>query len=57
MRSSFPSMMVDHMSGDEVTKHLGRQMSLHNEKHKEPEPEVDEVNRSISFSDVSNDLY
>lgn len=37
MQSTFPSMMVDYMSGDELSKHLGRQMSIHNEKYKEPE--------------------
>ena len=31
------------MSGDELSQHLGRQVSVHNEKYKEPEPEVDEV--------------
>ena len=41
------------MSGDELSKHLGRQMSLHDEKYKDPEPDVDEVNQNISFTDVN----
>ena len=36
-------MMMDYMSGDELSKHLGRQMSLHNEKYKEPELDREEV--------------
>ena len=33
------------MSGEELSKHLGRQMSIHKEKYKEPdfEEELDEV--------------
>lgn len=42
LQSSFPSMMAKTMSGDELSQHLGRQVSVHNEKYKEPEPEVDE---------------
>ena len=35
----------DYMSDEELSKHLGRQMSLHTEKYKEPnfEEELDEV--------------
>ncbi|KAJ7388443.1 hypothetical protein OS493_037605 [Desmophyllum pertusum] len=43
LQSTFPSMMVDYMSGDELSKHLGRQMSIHDEKYKEPEEELDEA--------------
>lgn len=45
MQSTFPSMMEDYMSGEELSKHLGRQMSIHKEKYKEPdfEGELDEV--------------
>lgn len=45
MQSTFPSMMEDYMSGEELSKHLGRQMSIHKEKYKEPdfEEELDEV--------------
>lgn len=33
------------MSGEELSKHLGRQMSIHTERYKEPdfEEELDEV--------------
>lgn len=44
------------MSGDELSKHLGRQMSLHDEKYKGPEPDVDEVNQTVSFTDVSKQI-
>lgn len=43
LQSSFASMMVDYMSGDELSKHLRRQMSLQNEKNKEPEPVSEEA--------------
>jgi len=38
-------MMEDYMSGEELSKHLGRQMSIHTERYKEPdfEEELDEV--------------
>ena len=51
LQSTFPSMMVDYMSGDELSKHLGRQMSIHNEKYKEPErdEELEEVNKPFIF--------
>lgn len=39
LQSTFPSMMGDYMSGEELSKHLGRQMSIHNEKYKEPDSE------------------
>ena len=37
------------MSGDELSKHLGRQMSFQNEKYKDHEPEVIEVKISRFF--------
>ena len=45
LQSTFPPMMEDYMSGEELSKHLGRQMSIHTEKCKEPsfEGELDEV--------------
>ncbi|KAL9969156.1 hypothetical protein ACROYT_G021333 [Oculina patagonica] len=39
LQSTFPSMMEDYMSGEELSKHLGRQMSIHNEKYKEGDSE------------------
>ena len=42
-------MMVDYISGDELSKHLGRQMSFQNEKYKDHEPEVIEVKISRFF--------
>ena len=45
LQSTFPPMMEDYMSGEELSKHLGRQMSIHTEKYKEPkfDGELDEV--------------
>ena len=45
LQSTFPSMMEDYMSGEELSKHLGRQISIHTERYKEPnfEEELDEV--------------
>lgn len=45
LQSTFPPMIVDYMSSDDLSKHLDRQMSIHAEKYREPEQdeEVDEV--------------
>lgn len=45
LQSTFPPMIVDYMSSDDLSKHLDRQMSIHAEKYREPEQdeEIDEV--------------
>jgi len=50
--------MEDYMSGEELSKHLGRQMSIHTEKYKEPdyEGELDEV-RTCFYSLYFNHLW
>ena len=53
LKSTFPSMMESYMSADELSKHLGRQMSIEAKRCQEPEGEIIETDAVSCQSGLS----